>query len=79
MFAFSDENQVKEWLSNKDIFDKLVQADFKLNKITIKADNVIIGDAQVIYIGKNVEKTEIFPLKSLEHLFNEKRKNKLVV
>jgi hypothetical protein len=77
MFAFSDENQVKEWLSNKDIFDKLVQADFKLNKITIKADNVIIGDAQAIYIGKNVEKTEIFPLKSLEHLFNEKRKNKL--
>lgn len=79
MFAFADENQFKEWISTKAVFDQLVEADFKLNKITIKADNAIIGDAQAIYIGKTVEKTEILPLNTLEHLFIEKRKNKFTV
>lgn len=79
MFAFSDENQIKEWLSNKVVFDLLVENDFKLNKITIKSGNTILGDFQAIYIGKAVEQSEILSLKTIEHLFVEKRKSKLIV
>lgn len=79
MFAFSNEKQIKEWLSNKVVFDLLVEHEFKLNKITIKADNAILGDYQAIYIGQKIEKSEIVPLTTIEHLFVEKRKSKLTV
>ena len=79
MFAFADETQMKDWLSNKVVFDLLVEHGFQLNKITIKADNAILGDSQAIYLGKLIEKSEILPLKTIEHLFVEKRKSKLTV
>jgi hypothetical protein len=79
MFAFSDESQMKEWLSNKVVFDLLVDNNFHVNKVTLKADNAILGDSQAIYIGKSVEKTEILPLKEFEHLFTAKRKSKPTV
>lgn len=79
MFAFSDENQIKDWLSNKVVFDLLVEHDFKLNKITIKAENAILGDYQAIYLGQKIEKSEIVPLTTIEHLFVEKRKAKLTI
>lgn len=79
MFAFSDEKQIKDWLSNKVVFDLLVEHDFKLNKITVKADNAILGDYQAIYLGQKIEKSEIVPLTTIEHLFVEKRKSKLTV
>lgn len=79
MFAFSDEKQIKDWLSNKVVFDLLVKADFQLKKITINENNAIVGDSQAIYIGKTVEKIETLPLKSIEHLFVKKKKNKLTV
>lgn len=79
MFAFSDESQMKEWLSNKVVFDLLVDNNFHVNKVTLKAGNAILGDSQAIYIGKSVEKTEILPLKEFEHLFTAKRKSKPTV
>ena len=78
MFAFSDDTQIKEWLSNKVVFDLLIESGFHINKITVNLDNAILGDYQAIYIGTAVEKSEIIPLKTIEHLFVEKKKSKLI-
>lgn len=76
MFAFSDINQIKKWLTYEHVLNELHKEGFILKKININPNYVIDGNNQAIFKPEGVQSFEILSLTSISNSFKEKMTKK---
>lgn len=69
LFAFSNEQQIKSWVTHESVLNELKEAGFLLKKIDINPNYVIQGDNQAIFKPSGIISSSSISLDIISNLF----------